>query len=785
MGCRAVVKAVLCVAVLVLPVQIRAYDSAQSAVDRLRYLYRIGDVEGGCCECPGMLRKYPESRAVWAWSFLHRASYAYGEQRRAPREEMAAEARAAIGEDPADPWQWFALTGVLWFIATDEVLSSSENVVALMPDHPDAIWMRARSLYRRRRYEECIAFVDVQLGRALDLTDALTAKGKALLVQSRNGVPGKEAEGLAVFAGLRGRDSTNAAAYHWPGWHLLQVKRFAEAYPLLKQAAALAPEAFFIHYNVWDAILGRNDWSEARKSDEVLKGIRVATQARGGRLRDLRYLHRSYDRLGLVDERDVVGRRIVDHWEQVVAEKPSDTGAYEGLWDAVQRSSGLARDSQIARIEASVDQLLERRRSDAEALGAVSGIYARLRLSDRSEKIKARILEEFPETGEAEWVLVSQYRAVRPKPGPTQVEDPEATARYRRRLREFLARPRHHDENALGDAYRSLFLSLAEDEGADPDEVLRTAQGMARYEGMNQRLVFARGPLALLERTQHWEEAERIARQGIEETKYARKQIAGAVHDALGWILLKQGRLDEAEEMLSRAYELTPESPLLLYHLGALHEAKGNVEQAEMLYRMGAVSQSPIRNNPNHRALKALYERRHGDLTGFNDSLAAMRQTDSRGRKQEILATRLPGPTAMPAFTLKDLSGAGFSSERLEGKVAVINFWGIWCGWCVKELPDFQELYEKYRSDPDVAVLSINSKDPPLSVAPWMQEKRYTFPVLLDDAYVRRAGVSAFPTTWFIDRQGRVAFEQRGWTKELVEEFSWRIEALRGVREAR
>ena len=52
--------------------------------------------------------------------------------------------------------------------------------------------------------------------------------------------------------------------------------------------------------------------------------------------------------------------------------------------------------------------------------------------------------------------------------------------------------------------------------------------------------------------------------------------------------------------------------------------------------------------------------------------------------------------------------------------------------------------------------------------------------VLLDDGYVTaHADVRAFPTTWFLDRQGLIAFEKVGWSQELVEEFSWRIEALR------
>ena len=99
----------------------------------------------------------------------------------------------------------------------------------------------------------------------------------------------------------------------------------------------------------------------------------------------------------------------------------------------------------------------------------------------------------------------------------------------------------------------------------------------------------------------------------------------------------------------------------------------------------------------------------------------------------------------------------------------------------MKEMPEFQNLYEHYKDDPDVEILTINNDLNPESVPPWMEKKGYTFPVLLDDGYVNKAGIQGFPTTWFLNREGQIAFLKLGWTKELEEEFSWRIEALRGV----
>jgi thiol-disulfide isomerase/thioredoxin len=114
------------------------------------------------------------------------------------------------------------------------------------------------------------------------------------------------------------------------------------------------------------------------------------------------------------------------------------------------------------------------------------------------------------------------------------------------------------------------------------------------------------------------------------------------------------------------------------------------------------------------------------------------------------------------------------------GKVVVINFWGTWCGPCVIEMPELQEFADRFRADPEVLLLTINNDEDPDEVREWMAEREYDFTVLLDDGYVMESGVRVWPTTWFIDREGRIVFEQVGASAALLEEFTWRVEALKG-----
>ncbi|MEJ7705359.1 MAG: TlpA disulfide reductase family protein [Geodermatophilaceae bacterium] len=63
-----------------------------------------------------------------------------------------------------------------------------------------------------------------------------------------------------------------------------------------------------------------------------------------------------------------------------------------------------------------------------------------------------------------------------------------------------------------------------------------------------------------------------------------------------------------------------------------------------------------------------------------------------------------------PDFGGTLLDGDAFDSAQLAGDVAVVNFWGSWCGPCRVETPEFQEVYDDVQDD-GVSFLGINVKD--------------------------------------------------------------------------
>ncbi len=64
-----------------------------------------------------------------------------------------------------------------------------------------------------------------------------------------------------------------------------------------------------------------------------------------------------------------------------------------------------------------------------------------------------------------------------------------------------------------------------------------------------------------------------------------------------------------------------------------------------------------------------------------------------------------------------------------------------------------------------------------------MDDRGYDFPVLWGEKFAASVGVTAFPTTWVVDREGRIAFRVVGSAGPFAQEFGWRVEALLEDRE--
>lgn len=479
---------------------------------------------------------------------------------------------------------------------------------------------------------------------------------------------------------------------------------------------------------------------------------------------------------------------------EALHEYPLSAGLVTRYATAVRAINTLSDSQKDAAIDAAVEPLLRARGDDPEVLFAVARIYRSSRRTDEADALDSLIVDRQPSSSTAEMLAYERiYREADERHGD---DDPEVRKREEHLTREFLARPCHDLPAYVQGAYQSLFLHARRDASVSNDEMRTIIRGMVG-DGRSPNAQYLAAGIELANRGIDFREAERLIDLGAAgmEKQLARLKAAfdektvkrsmdnqrARVLDARGWVAFKRGDAATASRDLEEAHDLSPGDPSLQYHYGRLLEARGDVTGAQREWALGIGSFIPNDVSENYLALTEKYKASHGGkVDGLDAWITKLKPVeDAAVRKTKVLAERTKEPRPAPKFALKTLDGRSVSLEELRGRIAVVNFWGVWCGWCVAELPDLQKLVAKYAKDPSVRIVTIDNDGDISIVKKFMAEKKYDFQVLLDDGYVSANGINSFPTTWFLDPQGRIAFNKRGASDKLEEEFTWRIEALK------
>lgn len=167
-------------------------------------------------------------------------------------------------------------------------------------------------------------------------------------------------------------------------------------------------------------------------------------------------------------------------------------------------------------------------------------------------------------------------------------------------------------------------------------------------------------------------------------------------------------------------------------------------------------------------------------VTGWMDSLSGSlagsdpQATPTVQVTQQPEATDTPEATDAPEesqapipaldFTLTDQFGNTHTLDQYKGKTILLNFWATWCGPCRSEMPDLQAVYEDYgNNEKDLVVLGVaapnlGQEGSAEDITAFLEENGYTYPTLMneDASLFYSYGISSFPTTFMIDKNGNV-----------------------------
>jgi len=120
-------------------------------------------------------------------------------------------------------------------------------------------------------------------------------------------------------------------------------------------------------------------------------------------------------------------------------------------------------------------------------------------------------------------------------------------------------------------------------------------------------------------------------------------------------------------------------------------------------------------------------------------------------------------PGKIQDVSMRDLDGRAIELTSLHGKVTLVNFWATWCGPCRAEIPDLVALQNKYRDQLQVIGISEDEVSSDL-VRRFTADQGVNYPIVMLTPELEKvfSGVRALPTTFLLDREGRLVQKHFG-----------------------
>lgn len=130
----------------------------------------------------------------------------------------------------------------------------------------------------------------------------------------------------------------------------------------------------------------------------------------------------------------------------------------------------------------------------------------------------------------------------------------------------------------------------------------------------------------------------------------------------------------------------------------------------------------------------------------------------NRTAEERTALNALEGHAAPPLAATDWLnSEEDVTLEDFRGKVVLIEFWGTWCGPCIRQLPEIRRLHDAY-ADQGLVVIGVHSTSEAENAAKFVESNKLPWPIVLDDDDQTKTayGVLSWPTCYVIDRRGRL-----------------------------
>lgn len=133
----------------------------------------------------------------------------------------------------------------------------------------------------------------------------------------------------------------------------------------------------------------------------------------------------------------------------------------------------------------------------------------------------------------------------------------------------------------------------------------------------------------------------------------------------------------------------------------------------------------------------------------------------------------------LPAFTVSN-NQQTIKSQDLKGKVVLINFFATWCGPCMQELPQMQQLWASHQGNKNLVILVIGREHSQSEITAFKAKRGFDLPMYPDE---KRQVYSLFatqyiPRNYLIDAKGNVAYTSVGFGQDEFNKMARKVDEL-------
>jgi thiol-disulfide isomerase/thioredoxin len=143
-----------------------------------------------------------------------------------------------------------------------------------------------------------------------------------------------------------------------------------------------------------------------------------------------------------------------------------------------------------------------------------------------------------------------------------------------------------------------------------------------------------------------------------------------------------------------------------------------------------------------------------GALAAVGFASASKVVMEGDGARRDAL-DKMQGMTAPGIAGSEWLNTDATSLADFKGKVVMLDFWGVWCGPCVRSIPGLKKMYEEYK-DQGLVILGVHTTNQGEKAASFVAENGIEYPIVIDDndRTVGRYKVDSYPDVYLIDHNG-------------------------------